>query len=133
MPQSFFPIEQHKQPDGWYRYDGCDYQDAAELLRSRILVCGCGMPEAAMLFVVEMLECFSDLGSAKTRAEMDAWCEQRRATEARLMQSDGARYFVYYLLNELGLLEHGGSVPGWPTEEGKAFVAAARANIEPET
>ena len=44
--------------------------------------------------------------------------EEWSAAEKRLFGSSGAAYFVYYVLDEKELTEHGTSVPGWLTEKG---------------
>ena len=43
---------------------------------------------------------------------------------------DGALYIILYLLNHAELMEHGGSVPGWLTDEGEEMLKLLKAKRE---
>lgn len=50
---------------------------------------------------------------------------------ARVLPSDGVRYFVLYLLDHWDLTEHGGSVGGsWLSEKGRDVLAVLRLEAE---
>lgn len=93
--------------------------------------CGCGMPEEAAAFLREVLDNIRELREApKERGKEMAAYDRFAARQAELLPSDGLRYLLYYLLNHVGVLEHGGSVPGWLSDEGKALLERLRTRPE---
>lgn len=105
-------IEAYLQPDGWYKYDGTDYEKASDLVTSWLNFCGCGMPNLALQYVLDSLKL------------LENWSEKKDAHEKWLeyFGSDKAMYFMWYYLDKLELTEHGSSVPGWLTEKGKTMI-----------
>lgn len=83
--------------------------------------CGCGAPEAAREYVRERMRLVYDFHDQQ---ETQSALALLRNGEAALFQSPGERYFFWYWLDEKGYSEHGGSVPGWLTREGKVMLAA---------
>lgn len=81
---------------------------AVEITREIAWFCGCGSPEAAAAWLLEALRhhpLFED--------DNRAWWE-------REIPNEGARYFVWYALSDLGWTEHGVSVSGsWLTSTGE--------------
>ncbi len=81
----------------------------------RLGFCGCGMPDELLPYVADALRHVADLSNNSP----DAWDERR----AELYPVPGSDWFMWEVLNEKGLTEHGGSVPGWLTDKGKALLA----------
>lgn len=98
-----------KVDDSEYPYmddDGVHYQSKKSYLQSELGFCGCGDPDAAMVFVRNTL---------KLIGERKEWGE---GVEKEI-PNEGAYYFVLYMLDHKGLTEHGGSVGGsWLSSKG---------------
>lgn len=74
-------------------------------------MCGCGMPELAVERLRDILALHPLYDH---RAEFQA-----------LVPDTGLEYMLLYMLDHLGLTEHGGGIGGgWLTDEGKAVLAA---------
>lgn len=108
-----------KDPDGGYNYDGAYYENLDDVLAIGILgFCGCGRPDDALQLIIDV---------TKTRAFPDkdlTVLDFQDTVELIRGNAELAAYIIFYLLNEKGLTEHGGSVPGWLTPKGEAFVKA---------
>jgi len=78
--------------------------------------CGCGRPEDALRFLRDLLAEIGREGDAENR-----W--KRISDAAGGQQKPGMDYFVFYQLDHLGLTDHGGSVPGWLSDRGEAWLA----------
>jgi hypothetical protein len=72
--------------------------------------CGCGEPDAVAELLYEVLRRVSE-GS-------------RRAGLADLLPTDGLMFSYLGWLTHVELIEHGGGMPGWLTERGKAVLQA---------
>lgn len=108
-------IDKYKKDDGYYDEEGCFYGDAEEFLSTKILgFCGCGMPQESLKYVMGALQLI------KERVDKDY--KQIKAEEDAYYKSDGAKYFMWYFLDNKGFTEHGGSVPGWLTVDGKELL-----------
>jgi hypothetical protein len=98
--------------------EGISHRSVRDYIGIELLgFCGCGCPDAAVVYVRDAL--------AGIKAVKDSgWTEEAwRARDAQYA-SEGERYFVWYRLDDLGLTEHGGSVPGWLTEKGEDWLLA---------
>lgn len=127
-------IPEYLSKRGWTRdewgewiKDGVHYgNDPESPYGTELGFCGCGSNEVALTFVRDMLAHLAvkwDVGG--DREAWEGWCRRYRDREARLFGGNvGASYFAYYRLDDLRLTEHGGSVPGWPTEDGHQLLAA---------
>ncbi len=88
------------------------------------VICGCGCPEGASWLLYRILkgrqrETLERLGAgAPHLAEIEAWVAE---------DPDAATHVILYLLDELRLMEHGTSVPGWTLPRGDRFVEAYEA------
>lgn len=102
--------------DGAYRHeDGSEYEDAEDLLIKRFTgFCGCGNPEEALQFMAKVLRMLHTITGEGYEARLQA--------EKDIFAITGASTFTYYVLSELGLTEHGGSLPGWLTQKGIEFM-----------
>ena len=97
-------IDKYRTDDGGYEdEDGVYSKTAREFLLESVLGwCGCGRPDDALLFVRDAL-----------------W---RIDGHIPLELDTGPAYFVYYVLDEKGLTEHGVGVPGWLTDKGRKLL-----------
>lgn len=110
-------IDKYKNPDGSYEDpEGATHEDAESFLQSHVLeFCGCGSPDLSLAYTREVLQYILDLRLVwEEKQTYEEWI----ASGKNLFASDGARYFVFYVLDSKGLTEHGGSVPGWLSEKG---------------
>lgn len=99
--------------------EGLHYNNSEDAMMVGVLgFCGCGMPEATMVFIAEGLRLLHQrLNEPPT--EYKEW-------DARVTShfgSCGARYFFWFWCDKEGLTEHGGSVPGWLTGRGVTILA----------
>ena len=102
-------------PHGGYDYDDVLYGDLLLALHSGVLkFCGCGRPEDNVKYVLDGLKIMEETSHLPYR---DKKCIRREH-----FGSGGAEYFFYYTMDILELTEHGGSVPGWVSPEGKEFI-----------
>ena len=108
---------------GYVGSDGCHYEDAVSVLGGVLGFCGCGDPEAALRYIRDVLRLI-DEPRPDGHVEWEKWYEGHRAREVALLPDEGARWLVYYLLDDKELTEHGGSVPGWLTGKGDDVLAA---------
>lgn len=109
MKEARMNFSKYKREDGYFSLseNGCQYDTEFELIIFEILkFCGCGDPEDAAIFVRDVL--------AMIDPQQDGLYEKREA----YFNNNGMEFAVYYWLTELGLLEHGGCVPGWRTDLG---------------
>lgn len=90
--------------------------------------CGCGDNGAALLLMRDAMRLidrpYPGFPEGPDSAACRKWFDEQRASELALFgPNSGVRYLVWYVLDEKGLTEHGGSVPGWLTDKGKAVLA----------
>lgn len=113
-------MERFKQSDGTYVLDGMTYMDAEALLMDALDFCACGCPEYALDYIKKSMELLDwDKERWPTwKAYYDDW----RKTVDEHFASSGAEYFMWYFLDSRGLTEHGGSVPGWLTADGRELI-----------
>lgn len=95
--------------------------------------CGCGDPETALRYIRDLLRLIGERGpDSFAPGGMDQWNEwykgHRAKVDAFFHDDRGAEYLAYYLLDDKGLTEHGGSVPGWLTPKGKDILADLEAH-----
>jgi hypothetical protein len=108
-------IDKFKKEDGYYYKDGCSYEDAESFIQSTILgFCNCGRPWVSLEFIAKCLkqvDIYHD-------SDFDEWQEEN----SKIIGDEGVQYFAWYFLHSKDLSEHGGSVPGWLTMEGKELL-----------
>lgn len=96
--------------------------------------CGCGNPEMALSLVVDALRTLTNTryprGVLPLSPEADAWRERWRSEWAKI-GDERVQYFVWYMLAEWKLTEHGGSVPGWLTYDGEYFLTVVAPLLTP--
>lgn len=110
-------IDKLKQADGWYvDAEGVNYPDAEAFLAYKIGMCGCGQPEEGFKYVLAVLRAVE---AQFGRYDKDS---DLHSITGPLWHSVGEREFVLHMLNEHGLLEHGGAIPGWLTPKGREIM-----------
>jgi hypothetical protein len=99
--------------------DGCDYDNIKDYILTGLLgFCGCGMPEEALKW---LRGCLADI---EHRTEVE-WKQSPPVYQGRIYARmeplpRGVEYLLWYWMDKLELIEHGGSVGGsWLTERGK--------------
>jgi len=73
--------------------------------------CGCGAPGEAYKYLRDVL----NMISAGSDDDWDVKYEKRKEY---FKDIPGIEYFTYYMIDNMELTEHGGSVLGWLTEKG---------------
>lgn len=110
-------IDKYFKDDGYYGKCGTYYESAFEYYQFEVFnFCGCGYPEEAMKYIFGIIELLY-IRSENRLNNPSAWVEDSDKIE-NYFNSKGEEYFVLYLLNHLGIEEHGGSTPGWLTLHG---------------
>lgn len=114
-------LEKYALPDGGYERDGIYYNDVEGMLGARMNFCGCGMPQAALIYVYNILEfTFS--------RHDDDYHNWMKYSPDGMFTSYGEEFFVFYTLESHGFLEHGSNAcHGWLTPDGKEFLEELRA------
>lgn len=101
-----------------YVKDEEDFDSVDQLIHNGFFdFCCCGMPDASLRFIWEVLYSLDYIWQAKEMPQ-EEWSSRWKAWEEK--QKDvNAVYFLYYWLDNEGFTEHGGSVPGWLTSDGE--------------
>jgi len=104
-------IDQWKDSDGDYvDSNGTHHDTPCDFILTGIFgFCSCGDPESVLEYLHAVLT-FLDSPGPKHQGRDD------------LFANDGARTFVWYVLDKCGITEHGVCVPGWLTDKGKAVL-----------
>ena len=109
-------IDKYKK-DGIYKKGDIEYEDPIDFIQSGVFnFCCCGQAENNLKYIRDVLEYIN--WKYDRKEPFDDWYKEWRAMAPALFMNDGAEYFIYYVISERGLTEHGGSVPGWLTVEG---------------
>lgn len=100
--------------------DGIYYMNAEGLLGTYMDFCGCGIPEEALKFIRSALNQVNRLKEVvlEDKLTYKEWEQENK----EIYFNAGIEYFTYYMLDNYGLIEHGGSVPGWLSEKGKILL-----------
>jgi len=126
LPDQFGPIEQYENKeegeagDGSYTWEGCYYENAVDLIQCGFLrFCACGSPEENLRYIRQALQLIQ-----RRMTEGDPLYDWRNYEEATgsFYHTEGAKYFMYYWLDSMGLTDHGTQVPGWLTARGEQLI-----------
>lgn len=123
-------IDKFRQLDGSYiDEEGVTWVDTTSFFQCKILgLCGCGLPEQNLLYIRDVLRHINRLKEFhEKQISYDEW----KAAGRQIMHTEQIEYFTYYVLDSLGLTEHGGSVPGWLTKKGEDLLSDLE-EYEPE-
>jgi hypothetical protein len=104
----------------WIDHEGVSYSSKVDFLCVKLGFCGCGDPESAIKYIGAVMEIMSEFNP-----DNKDWGATLDKLD-RIFNSEGEKYFAFYYLDNLGLSEHGGSVPGWLTNKGIDFLAMIR-------
>lgn len=88
--------------------------------------CGCGIQGPTLGVFRDVMQTFADA------VEKNDWGAAYTAREKLFGGNTAWEYLVYYVLAAVDLTEHGGSVPGWLTDEGKCVQAAMSGKTDEE-
>lgn len=126
-------LKQFETPQGLCFVDKneCDYDNLIDYLQSGLLgFCGCGSAISSLTFVRD--------GLAHIAWRLEYYREKNsdynvvKAKEAEVFSNENIAYFFYYWADNQEFTEHGGSVPGWLTEEGQTMLNILNYAIEEE-
>lgn len=115
-------IDKYKKDDCWIDEAGCQYFDAESFIEMGLFnFCGCGQPDSTREYVRNSLQLVSDIKELVWEKKMsyEDWIDKKN----ELFKTDEAEFFMWYWLDHKGYIEHGGSVPGWLTEDGKEILS----------
>ncbi len=111
---------------GFEDSDGLYHEDATDLIQCGLLgLCGCGGPEDNLSYILAGLALI-DEQIPDLKGALDEWWEGHKARIADHFKSPEGEYFFYYWADKEGLTDHGGSVPGWLTDKGRALLSLLR-------
>lgn len=114
-------FDKYKDEEGYTDTEGVFFPDAESWLQSRVLdFCGCGPIEENLIYVRDGLKLL-DERRALVYEDQRTWEEQLKL-EASFFGNKQASEFFFYVMSMRDLTEHGGSIPGWLTEEGENFI-----------
>lgn len=109
-------------PDREYNVSEADQwseqaKDYFYILVTTQFFCGCGSPESALEALHKILRC------------LPLYERDNQEAFEKLVPDDGVQYFILYVLDEMKLTEHGGSVGGcWLDDRGKDLLGALDRN-----
>src|SRR5690242_7981750 len=104
--------------------DDYGFDDLASAMSAILGWCGCGRQEVALEYLAGGLRLIAEISERRELHGVgrDAWYKEYRKRVDGYFNGEGAEYLFYYLCDFHGLIEHGGSVPGWLTDKGKALI-----------
>lgn len=118
-------IDKFKKGDEYVDSDGCHYENAVDFIQIKLFgFCACGRPEDNLVYVRDTLRILMDSAPAERdeKESFEAFWEKYREKVDSHFKSKDAEYFMWYWLDKQGYTEHGGSVPGWLTTEGRELL-----------
>ena len=128
-----------RDPDGGeFAYtdaDGVSWRGLEDVLAIKVFgFCTCGAPDAALTLMRDAMRLIELRGPSNPRQHRQ-WFDEVYVPRLREVfgEFDGAQYVVWYLLEDKGLTEHGGSVPGWLTPKGHEVLADLEAYCADES
>lgn len=117
-------VDKFKLDNGRYYYDECSYENETDLILSGFFkFCGCGLPEKALRYIKDVMIHIQQLQEYHlSKSPGDEFADFYSGWELRgetLYGNEGAKYVIWYVLDNTGMTEHGASVPGWLTPLGE--------------
>lgn len=101
-------------------------KDIYEFWKANLPTCGCGAPDDTCEFIYKVLCGFAD-GSPYDTLKKILPGVYSGSDSLEKGADNYAEWFLLYRLDQIGLLEHGGSIRGsWLTDKGKELVAAMK-------
>lgn len=118
------PSDKYKTEAGYIK-DGTVYETLEDLIQTGFIeFCGCGRPEANLLWVLKGLELLHQKTKMYDLANPD-WDSYHKESLEHFGCKE-AQYFFWYWLDYKGYTEHGGGVPGWLVEDGEELLDLLR-------
>jgi len=116
-------IDKYKRGDVYIDARGQEYDKPEAFIVEGLLgFCGCGMPDQCLRYINKCLSHINEL-RAYDHTDRTKWSVWYPAWVKRGDAFMGAgSCFTWYVLDERGLLEHGGNVPGWLTPLGEELL-----------
>lgn len=118
-------LAEYRVGDHFEDHEGLHYDDAESLVGVGVLnFCGCGDQSGRLELVAAIIE------ERQINQRCDgSWTERSarwRAFVETHLGNEIAAEIIFNWLDNLGFLDHGSSLPGWPTERGLKLVALIR-------
>ncbi len=107
--------------------DQCEYEsdDKLGFIQCGVLeFCLCGRPEDNIAYVLGGLELIHS--SCPEGMNFEVWFSDHQKTELAHFGTRESAMFFYYWADKEGWAEHGGSVPGWLTDDGLDLLSGLR-------
>lgn len=118
--------------DGGTDETGCFHDNGPDYLGHLFGFCGCGAPHNVLKYINTILTNIKAKHDKDFRDSLGLSFDQACDIERDFFKSEEERYFVLYRLDDLGLIEHGGSVGGsWLTYRGDDVLEALN-EVAPE-
>lgn len=128
-------LQQFKSGQKFVAENGAEFDGIETFVLEGIMgFCGCGRPDLANEIIFKALLHIEDLekirdanfnrpgADPKWKEDLDGW----NARGLEIFGNLGTETIVYYVLDKAGLIEHGGSVPGWLSELGEEVLKELR-------
>jgi len=110
-------IDKYFKDGAYIDEDGCHWDTALAFIQGHVLdLCCCGIPGENLKYVGRVLRHVNNL--MRVWDDNDSYSYNDWKADGENIGSEQSLYFAYYVLDEKGFMEHGGSVPGWLTAEG---------------
>ena len=114
-------LDKYFKKTGYYHESQIYYEDIIDFICTGILgFCGCGRPIDALIYIRDVLSLIDEWTGHEFQK---ITYEEHKEKEKALFNNEGQAYFTWYYLDNLGLTDHGGSVPGWLTPEGEILLS----------
>lgn len=116
-------MDKYKKSDGTYEIDGLIYDTIEDALMMGVFgFCGCGMPLYTLAYIrdeLENIERYTEWVNENHHITKDIPSPMENNNKEENL---GRSYFIWYWFDKMGYTDHGGSVPGWLTDEGESLL-----------
>lgn len=116
-------MDKYKKSDGTYEIDGLIYDTIEDALMMGVFgFCGCGMPWYTLAYIrdeLENIERYTEWVNENHHITKDIPSPMENNNKEENL---GRSYFIWYWFDKMGYTDHGGSVPGWLTDEGESLL-----------
>lgn len=116
-------MKDYRISDGVYEIDGIIYDTIEDALMMGVFgFCGCGMPLYTLAYIrdeLENIERYTEWVNENHHITKDIPSPMENNNKEENL---GRSYFIWYWFDKMGYTDHGGSVPGWLTDEGESLL-----------
>ena len=89
--------------------------------------CGCGRPQDNLKFIYDLLVIYKNFHESPHLDFKKKWEEYRNALQSHITDNwKQVAQFILYILDDLKIMEHGSSVPGWISDQTDFFALLER-------